>query len=92
MAFNVTILQLDDETGNALVEFEDTSSNTIVKMGVYIPEEFIDEASILDFLVTLWPYADFIQRGKPPADRHKEPKKIVGVKKNITGRVQQGQP
>ena len=88
MANRVTILSIDDETGNALVLFEDDSNGITFRMGVSIPEEFADEAAVLDYVASQWPYEEFSQKGKQPANRHVEAKKIIGVAKNITGRVQ----
>lgn len=92
MANKVTILSIDDGTGNALVLFEDDSSNISFRMGIYIPEEFDDETAVLDYVATLWPYEEFTQKGKAPAARHVQVKNIIGVAKNITGRVQAGGP
>ncbi len=93
MAFNMTILSIDEEGSRGRVLFEDTSSGVTKKMSFYIPEEVgPDEAAVLDYVASLWPYEEFTQRGKAPADRQKEMKKIVGQTKNITGRVSAGQP
>ncbi len=88
MAQHVTILSINDETGNTLVLFEDDSNGVEFKTGIRIPEEHVSEEKILDFLARHWPYEEFVQRGKPPQNRHVEMKKIISVKKNITFRVQ----
>ena len=88
MAKRVTIEKIFDESNEALVLFEDDSNGFSYKMGISIPEEFIDEAALLDHVATFWPQDVFDQHGKAPEDKHVEAKKLVGVKKNITARVQ----
>lgn len=88
MAFNVKILSVDDDVGQVEVEFEDTSSGVVHQMGVVLTEEFASESDLLDYLAQNWPFEVFTQRGKPKANRYVEVKKLVLIKKNITGRVQ----
>lgn len=88
MANQVTILSIDDVTGNVLVLFEDDASGLAFQTGIYIPEEFADEAAVLDYVATFWPHGEFAREGKDPADRHIETKKIIGISKNITSRIQ----
>ena len=92
MAFNVTILSVDDVIGQVQVLFEDTSSDVQMKMGIPIGVEYDTEDELLDYLVTQWPYEVFDQRGKAPADRHKQAKAAVGITKNVTGKVNQVRP
>ena len=92
MAFNVTILQLNDETSNAVVEYEDTSSLVTFRQGIYMPEEFVTESDMLDYIALHWPYPEFVVRGKAPANRHTTVKGVLGVPKNITGRVLANDP
>ena len=92
MAKNVEVLSVDDESERVHVRFEDTATNFVFEMTAQVPKEFVTEDEVLDYLATLWPYEAETQRGKSQAARHVEAKKVVNVVKNITGRVQAGDP
>ena len=83
MTKSVTMLRINDETGDALVVFEDTDSGAIFRMGVTIPQEFETEDAILDYLSAVWPDKEMEMQGRAPADRHANEKALVGVKKDI---------
>ena len=92
MAFNVTILSVDDENSQVQVLFEDTSALTSVEMGIGLPDEYLTETELLDWVSRAWPYTVFVIRGKAPVDRHTSVKGVLGVPKNITGRVMANDP
>jgi hypothetical protein len=85
MTKSVTMMRINDETGDALVVFEDTDSGAIFRMGVTIPAEFETEDAILDYLSAVWPHKEMAMKGRAPADRHAAGKALVGVKKDIVG-------
>ena len=88
MAQRVTILTVDDNQSNMFVQYEDDSNGIVFKMSMNIPDEMVDEDDVLNFAAANWPYHEFEQRGKPPANRHVQAKLLVGVSRNITQQVQ----
>lgn len=86
MAKNATILSVDEENQFVEVLYEDDGGASY-QTAIPLDQEFSDEESLLDHIANFWPHEIFAQKAKPPANRHVEAKKNVGVKKNITARV-----
>lgn len=90
----VTIEEINDRRDWANVVFKDTDFNKTYRMTIDLPEgDFANEAALLDYVATFWPY-DFFEKParKPPKDKHLIAKANAKQEKNITGRVTSGHP
>jgi hypothetical protein len=88
----VTIVEINDRKDWAQVIFSDTTFQKTYRMTIDLPEaDFINEAALLDFIATFWPY-DFFKKPprKPPKNKHLTAKIHAKLEKNITGRVTAG--
>lgn len=90
----VTITKIEDIYDRASVLFEDSTTEKTVRVTIALPvEDFQNEAALLDYIATFWPYDVFAKPPKKlPKDKHLEAKANAKQQKNITGRVTAGAP
>jgi hypothetical protein len=90
MANIVTILAFDEARNKAKVQYQDNVTGVTYVIGIPLPEDYVDENELLDYFAKQWPYATFEKLAKAPGGRNVEIKKLVGLSRDITTKVEAG--
>lgn len=86
MAKSITIVDFDDDTGDAEVIFEDDAGN-IIQAQVLIPNDIVDEPDVMDFLSAIWPEEQFTYVSRPQGSRNPHVSGLKGQKTDVSDRV-----
>lgn len=84
----ITIIEFDDVTSNALVLFEDKDINFAFRTGIWVPNDIVDEDDMLNFFATYWPETEYALAQEPEQDRQAVVKAAIQKRKNIKNKAE----